>query len=335
MNYARHTPGANANYKLMKKISRLLLLSTTLFLSTFFVGCKPQEEQLSTKRPTLFAGKTLQNHKEKLGHKLLISNTNSINIITPTLREKHNDSIGIDKRFIEEILGQFVVGLAITSGESDELDVLKIPIEELTEVHLQLLIQKLCDNPTISNEYFKFLYKTDIPSKIDGTTAVKNAENLLALTKEMPNCDVSNLLMLKATHYTRYFSESEARKLAFDIIEREDKIKSNTTRGICHTLILLSYAVEDKYAISDEFVINQLKSNSISPDDAFNLRYWSAMNRLIDSSKMDRYLEGINRLRKLSEDDQLRKKDREYCKAIFQTMTEAPAIQKLINVKKQ
>ena len=31
----------------MKKISRLLLLSATLFLSTFFVGCKPQEEPLA------------------------------------------------------------------------------------------------------------------------------------------------------------------------------------------------------------------------------------------------------------------------------------------------
>ncbi len=31
----------------MEKISRLLLLSATLFLSTFFVGCKPQEEPIA------------------------------------------------------------------------------------------------------------------------------------------------------------------------------------------------------------------------------------------------------------------------------------------------
>ena len=31
----------------MKKISTLLLLSITLFLSTFFVGCKPQEEPIA------------------------------------------------------------------------------------------------------------------------------------------------------------------------------------------------------------------------------------------------------------------------------------------------
>ena len=31
----------------MKKISALLLLSTTLFLSTFFVGCKPQEDPIA------------------------------------------------------------------------------------------------------------------------------------------------------------------------------------------------------------------------------------------------------------------------------------------------
>jgi len=37
----------------MKKISTLLLLSTTLFLSTFFVGCKPQEEPIALEDITL------------------------------------------------------------------------------------------------------------------------------------------------------------------------------------------------------------------------------------------------------------------------------------------
>ena len=37
----------------MKKISRLLLLSVTLFLSTFFVGCKPQEDPIALEDITL------------------------------------------------------------------------------------------------------------------------------------------------------------------------------------------------------------------------------------------------------------------------------------------
>jgi len=41
----------------MKKISHLLLLSATLFLSTFFVGCKPQEEPIALEDITLSPSK--------------------------------------------------------------------------------------------------------------------------------------------------------------------------------------------------------------------------------------------------------------------------------------
>ncbi|RLD36720.1 MAG: hypothetical protein DRI74_08550 [Bacteroidetes bacterium] len=306
-----------------KSISLLITLIAAMLITMF--GCS-REEQPSAKCSTSSAGKILHNHKENLVRNL-ISNTN--NIDTVPLQDIHNKSVTVDNRFIENILNKFKAELAIATGESDEFDVLKIPLEELTEVHLQLLSKELCDNPTRSNKYFKFLYETAIPSKIDGLTAAKIAENILALVKKMPNCDASNFLMYDVVLYTRSFSESEARKLAFDILEREDKIKPNTGGGGCYIQILLSYAVEDKYDTSDEFVNNQLKSNSISPDNAFNLRYWSVMSRLIDRSNMERYLEGIYRLKNLSEDDQLRKEDREYCKAIFQTMTESPIIYNL------
>ena len=307
-------------------ISILMTLNMLMLITMF--GCS-REEKPSAKCSTLSAGKVLQNHKKKLVHELLTTTTNNINIITPPLQGKHNKSTIIDKSFIENSLNRFKRELAIATGESNEFDVLRIPLEELTEKHLQLLSKKLCDNPTRSNKYFKFLYETAIPSKIDGLTAAKIAENILALVKKMPNCDASNFLMYDVVLYTRSFSESEARKLAFDILEREDKIKPNAGGGGCHTQILLSYAAEDKYDISDEFVNNQLKSNSISQDNAFNLRYWSAMSRLIDRSSIERYLEGIYRLKNLSEDDQLRKEDREYCKAIFQTMTESPVMYNL------
>ena len=72
----------------MKKISRLLLLSATLFLSTFFVGCKPQEEPIALEDITLSPRKKVV---EKINPKPAEENVVEEQLQIPEIQPEENN----------------------------------------------------------------------------------------------------------------------------------------------------------------------------------------------------------------------------------------------------
>ena len=239
----------------------------------------------------------------------------------------------VDMAEIDTMNMEFYKELDIATEVHGVTDIANIPLEELSKDQIAFLAECLKNNPTVTNEIFELLYRTDIPAKIDGLTAAHIAENLLLISRAMPNCDASNLLMNKAALYTRYYSEQTARDISYEILERSEQSESREACSNSQTLILLSYATEGDYDKADAFADDMLKMSSLPAKERYNIRCWSSLNHLIDGSNHERYFEGIQRLKILSEDETLDKEDRDYCKMMFNSFYNSTLCNLLKNKK--